>query len=323
MAATQTTTCEYCTHWDSDHKVTDPKEASVTTSRCTLAEENDDTAPLTIRHHQYANGQADCQIYLTTKSNFSCGAARRKDGILESEDQDPEDEDPKGPQLATKIAKTAADTTLWAADLSIDYMLRRRQDERTTRPTKRTRFSLSLKRQLLSEQNRQCMYCGERKSTKTTDIDHKDPVVRGGVNKKENLQILCKPCNQRKGMQTDEEFRERYAELLPNSRTGQKPQPPEQRIRQGAFRELTKETRMAETATQYKKTRYISPRQKISSGTPAAGGIVGIILFFGTALALPSEPWAANLSLAIGLTTGFGTWIGLMARAKYTGKLDI
>ena len=243
--------------------------------------------------------------------------------IPERKEENLEHKKPKDGQLATKIAKAAIDTTLWAADLSIDHMLRRREDERTIRPTKRISFPPSLKRQLLNEQNRQCMYCGERKSTKTTDIDHKVPVVRGGVNDKENLQILCKPCNQRKGMQTDEEFRGRYAKLLPKPRAGQKLKPPEQPIRQRAFRDLTKETQMANTVAQYKKTRYISPRQKISSGTPVAGAIVGIILFFGTALALPSEPWAANLSLAIGLMTGFGTWVGLMIRAKYTGKFDI
>ena len=83
---------------------------------------------------------------------------------------------------------------------------------------------------------------------------HKDPVVRGGENERYNYQILCKPCNQRKGMQTDGEFRQRYAELLPRFHHGQALMPPERPTPQKAFRQLTKETEMAETAREFKRT---------------------------------------------------------------------
>ena len=50
---------------------------------------------------------------------------------------------------------------------------------------------------------------------------------------------------------------------------------------------------------------------------------MGVPCFLGTALVFPPESWAGNLSLAVGLITGFGTWGGLMARAKFTGRFDM
>lgn len=317
------TTCSHCIHWDADNQITYSQEDGITASICRLVAENDSTALITIRHRLPDDGRDDCNVFLITKSNFTCGAAQRRDGMLEPSDIYIEEEEENSRSLIRKVSTATAGTTLWLTDLTIDYMLRRHPNERTIRPTKRIAFPPRLKRELLSEQGRKCMYCGERKSAKTTDIDHKDPVVRGGRNERSNYQILCKPCNQRKGMQTDMEFRARYAKFLSRVQSGQPPVPPEQPIPQKAFRQLTKETQMANSVRDFKRTKYISPRQKISSGTPVAGAIVGGVFFFGTALILPEASWAGNLSLVAGLITGFGTWAGLMARAKYTGKFDI
>jgi 5-methylcytosine-specific restriction endonuclease McrA len=51
-----------------------------------------------------------------------------------------------------------------------------------------------------------CVYCS--KDLKLGfEIDHVHPLARGGTNWPENLQLLCKSCNQRKHTKTDEEFR--------------------------------------------------------------------------------------------------------------------
>ncbi len=317
-------TCKDCIHWDANNQITYAEEPGVTASRCMLVEENNHAALMTIRHHLDHVKMDPCNVYLITKSNFTCSALLQRDGIpVQTEVDVDEEKESRSPSLARKIAKTGADATLWAIDLTLDYMLRRRQNERTIKPTKRITFSPKLRRELLQEQNRKCMYCGAPKSIKTTDVDHKTPVIRGGPNEKSNYQILCKPCNQRKGAQTDEEFRKRYAELLPRFRRGQRPVPPEQPVSQKEFRRVTKETQMGESIREFKKTKYISPRQKISSGTPVAGGIVGVVFFLGTALILPEAAWAGNLSVVAGLITGVCTWAGLMVRAKHTGRFDM
>lgn len=48
--------------------------------------------------------------------------------------------------------------------------------------------------------------CAKCSSTEQLVIDHKTPIVRGGSCEIENLQVLCAPCNRKKGRKTMEEF---------------------------------------------------------------------------------------------------------------------
>lgn len=48
-----------------------------------------------------------------------------------------------------------------------------------------------------------CPYCGNP----VKEIDHKQPLSKGGMHTLENLQMLCLDCNRSKHDQTDEEFR--------------------------------------------------------------------------------------------------------------------
>ena len=57
---------------------------------------------------------------------------------------------------------------------------------------------------LLEKFNRKCCYCGEKNIP--LEIEHIIPKSRGGSNKIDNLCLACRPCNQKKGSQTAEEF---------------------------------------------------------------------------------------------------------------------
>jgi hypothetical protein len=57
---------------------------------------------------------------------------------------------------------------------------------------------------LLEKFNRTCSYCTVKEVP--LEIDHIVPKSRGGTNRVSNLTLACKPCNQKKGNQTAEEF---------------------------------------------------------------------------------------------------------------------
>jgi ribosomal protein S27E len=51
---------------------------------------------------------------------------------------------------------------------------------------------------LLHKYKFQCNFCGEKEEKKLT-IDHIKPVSKGGTDDLNNLQILCRSCNSKKG----------------------------------------------------------------------------------------------------------------------------
>ena len=51
-----------------------------------------------------------------------------------------------------------------------------------------------------------CVYCEEVVDVKNMGLDHKIPVNRGGRKSIDNLQIICKRCNTRKGVLTYGEY---------------------------------------------------------------------------------------------------------------------
>lgn len=59
--------------------------------------------------------------------------------------------------------------------------------------------------EILTTPGIQCVYCG---TAVNVGIDHIDALARGGLHRADKLQPCCFTCNNRKGTQTDAEFRE-------------------------------------------------------------------------------------------------------------------
>ena len=143
---------------------------------------------------------------------------------------------------------------LLVCDVIINLILLAKFSERNVPSTKRVKFSDSLKRDLYNDQRGKCLYCGIRKTIRKYEIDHKDPVVRGGSNDKNNLQLLCRPCNRRKGMQTDWEYRSRYKAVM---QTKGRFKPPKKVIAQNEFINITKRTGLGKSVKKFKASRYV------------------------------------------------------------------
>jgi len=57
-----------------------------------------------------------------------------------------------------------------------------------------------IRKRILDRFNNKCVHCG---SIKKLQIDHIIPVSRGGREDENNMQILCKTCNLKKGKGVD------------------------------------------------------------------------------------------------------------------------
>lgn len=78
------------------------------------------------------------------------------------------------------------------------------------RPRRKT-ISKDYKEALFARQKGRCMYCGKKDEMGRFHIDHKTPFSRNGSDRLANLQLLCGPCNTRKGDLTDGEFRKLFS----------------------------------------------------------------------------------------------------------------
>ncbi len=206
--------------------------------------------------------------------------------------------------------------TLKVADSYLDFILRIRSGERAVPPTRRTRFSAELRQRIRQRQGGRCMYCGLTLNRTNLHIDHIFPVEHGGSNAEDNLQALCGSCDLRKGVQTDSEFCERYRALLSSQRTGA---PPVQRIPQSAFRAETTNTSRLESTRSRQAAVFKTPRQKIMSSSGIAGIVAGGVWLFAIAIAFDG---AAGVAFWGGVVVGLWVAVGLIWRAKFTGRFD-
>ena len=101
----------------------------------------------------------------------------------------------------------------------------------------RRRPSKTMKDLLYLKQKGKCNYCGKKMDIRYFHVDHKTPMARGGADTPANSQLLCAPCNNRKGNMTDGEFRRAYR-LSPARKAKS---PPSREIPQSHFDRITKE----------------------------------------------------------------------------------
>ena len=216
-------------------------------------------------------------------------------------------------EIGSSIVAWIVLASLWTADLLIQVMLTTRSNERRIRPTERVTWPKGLKQQLMRRQGNTCVYCGYRRTAPSFDIDHMIPVVRGGSNHISNLQVICRPCNQRKGLQTDQEFRTRYRRLVPSRSLT----PPRRRIPQREYREETRRTTQGGSVQQFRRTRFISKGSKVSSGCMILGVVVAAIVIFPLASAGAEGYLLLLPPLVLGGAAGLGVWL----RAYRTGAM--
>ena len=196
-------------------------------------------------------------------------------------------------------------------DLYIDLLLFIGQGDRKIKPTQRVSLD-KYRSGLFKDQGGKCKYCGVSKRKANFQIDHIDPVVMGGSNDYENLQLLCPPCNQRKGIQSDAEFRARYKSLLPAGK-----RIPQSVIPQERFKAVTRKTTESERVKAFRKTKYWSPRDRIRGGSiGTAVAVFAVLLILFSSIGLTDAALLLLPAIGAGVVGG-GIWL----RAGYTDKL--
>ena len=219
-------------------------------------------------------------------------------------------------RLKPALAKTWGLTKpvgLWTADMLISLMLLFQARQRRIAPTKRRAWPKGLKEHLMRQQRNRCVYCGHRYSAHYLDIDHMDPVAYGGSNDPSNLQVLCGPCNRRKGDQTDREFRRRYSGLVPSRRLT----PPSRPVSQSHFDAVSRRTGASIALRQRRRLRFITAREKITTGSAVSGVVAFAAVYLGLdGLGIQGDfVWIP--AAILGLAVGAGLWL----RARATGAL--
>jgi len=70
----------------------------------------------------------------------------------------------------------------------------------------------TLRELVIKEIGSKCPYCDTimtaKKGNKKISYEHKKPIARGGLRTIDNLQFTCTRCNRRKGILTDQEYKE-------------------------------------------------------------------------------------------------------------------
>jgi hypothetical protein len=132
-----------------------------------------------------------------------------------------------------------------------------------------TLFGYEVREYLLEKWGRKCAYCG--KSDVSLEIEHIRPKSSGGTNRIGNLALACRPCNERKGARSIEEFLKSKPDLLKRI------------MRQSKY--------SLKDAAAVNATRWALFERLKSTGLPVETGSGGLTKFNRTKRNLPKAHW--------------------------------
>lgn len=104
-------------------------------------------------------------------------------------------------QVVQQLTKLNEGSEDWMRKVNIERKPPKRQRKMLTAKQREQAF-----RYLFVKQDGKCLGCGHAPGKKYMHIDHDRPIARGGDNDIGNLQLLCGPCNIKKGKGTMEEL---------------------------------------------------------------------------------------------------------------------
>ena len=88
---------------------------------------------------------------------------------------------------------------------------------------------------------------------------------------------------------------------------------------QAEFKAETRHTRQPAAVQKFRRQRFITPREKVVTGSIACGGVTFFILLMGLASAGAGGTLLLLPSVVLGVTVGFGLWL----RAHITGVMVV
>lgn len=89
------------------------------------------------------------------------------------------------------------------ASVPFEWIIKDAADRAGVRPNRRGSLSKDLRNRVYNRCGKVCAKCG---TDKRLQVDHIVPVSKGGSDSMSNLQVLCQPCNLKKGTKSNKEF---------------------------------------------------------------------------------------------------------------------
>ena len=105
----------------------------------------------------------------------------------------------KAARTVNKVAKGVLKTDKFGKDMKYLYHDIKSAKRKPTKrkPAKRKHIPKAIRDAVMERDNYTCVYCG---STNNPELDHNEAHANNGSNEIDNLQVLCRSCNRRKGV---------------------------------------------------------------------------------------------------------------------------